>query len=58
LKIVKQAGVFTMTNGIPTWNDTSIDNDLPISAKAISPVFAKVNAEELIMKLDALRKSK
>lgn len=58
MKIVKQSGVFKTTNGTPSWDDTSIDNDLPISAKGIQPIFSKVNAEELIMKLDALRKSK
>jgi len=58
LKIVKQSGVFKKTNGNPSWEDTSIDNDLPIVASGIKPIFSKVNAEELRMKLDSLRASK
>ena len=58
LKIAKQSGAFKKTNGNPSWEDTSIDNDLPIVANGIKPIFSKVNAEELRMKLDALRASK
>ncbi|MHB1868849.1 MAG: methionine--tRNA ligase [Nitrososphaerales archaeon] len=58
LKIVKQSGVFKKSNGNPSWEDTSIDNDLPIVASGIKPIFSKVNAEEMRMKLDALRASK
>lgn len=58
MKIVSQSGLFTKTNGKPSWEDTSIDTDLPISARGIQPIFSKVNAEELRIRLENLRKSK
>ena len=57
-KIVTQSGVFKTTNGNPSWTDVSIDPDVPISARAIKPIFSKVNTEELRIKLETLRASK
>jgi methionyl-tRNA synthetase len=58
LKIVHQSGVFKGSKGNPSWDDLSIEGDLPITSRNISPIFSKVNAEELRMKLDILRASK
>lgn len=57
-KIVAQSGVYKTSGGNPTWNDVTIDSDIPISAMAIKPLFSKVNSEELRMKLEALREGK
>jgi methionyl-tRNA synthetase len=58
LKIIHQSGAFKRSRGNPKWEDVSIDNDLPIVATDIKPIFSKVNAEELRMKLDSLRTNK
>jgi methionyl-tRNA synthetase len=56
--IVKQAGFFKKYLGLPRWDDTSIDNDLPIVTTEIKPIFRKTSSEDLKKKLETLRASK
>jgi len=58
LKISKQAGIFKKTNGVPTWNDISLDDDMPIIVSEVQPIFSKVKPEELKQKLEIVRTSK
>ncbi len=58
LVIAQQSGVFKRTNGTPSWDDVSIESDLPINTHEIKPIFAKVTAAELKDKLDRLRTNK
>jgi methionyl-tRNA synthetase len=58
LKISKQAGIFKKTGGVPAWNDVSLEDDLPIVAKEVQPIFSKVKPEELRQKLEIMRASK
>ncbi|MGI0092384.1 MAG: methionine--tRNA ligase, partial [Nitrososphaerales archaeon] len=55
LKITRQASIFKKTSGLPEWEDTSVDPDLPIVTNEIKPIFYKVNPEELRNKLDMIR---
>lgn len=54
-KITLQAGIFKKSGGVPVWNDTNLDDDLPITSQNVQPIFAKVNPEELKRKLDEIR---
>ena len=58
LKISKQAGIFKKTDGVPAWNDISLEDDLPIVANEVQPIFSKVKPEELKEKLEIIRASK
>ena len=58
LKISKQAGIFKKSNGVPVWNDISLEDDLPIITEEVQPVFSKVKPKELKLKLDTIRASK
>ncbi|MDA4129294.1 MAG: methionine--tRNA ligase [Thaumarchaeota archaeon] len=57
LKITHQAGIFKNTKGIPMWDETSLEEDLPIVTRDVQPIFAKVNSEELKEKLETIRTS-
>ncbi len=53
--IIHQSGFYKASNGVPNWNDESIDNELPISVKDVSPIFQKQSPGKLRQKLEALR---
>ena len=57
-KIAKQAGIFKKTYGKPNWDDTSIEDDLPMVTSEIKPIFSKVSAADLRDKLERLRAAK
>jgi methionyl-tRNA synthetase len=57
LKIVRQAGIFKGNKGVPLFDETSLDKDLPIVTSDVQPIFAKVNPEDLKEKLDQIRAS-
>ncbi|MHB8567009.1 MAG: methionine--tRNA ligase [Nitrososphaerales archaeon] len=54
-EIIRQAGLFKTNVGIPSWDDTSLDSDIPISSSEAKPVFHKVDPEELRGKLELVR---
>jgi methionyl-tRNA synthetase len=55
--VVRQSGLFKNSKGSPSWDDTSIDNDLPIVTRVVQPIFRKTTSEELREKLERLRNS-
>jgi methionyl-tRNA synthetase len=56
--IVNQSGLFKGQYEKLSWDDTSLDNDLPIITNEIKPIFHKVSSKELKEKLEKLRNSK
>ncbi len=54
-EIAKQAGFFKIHSGKPDWNNTSLEEDLPIVTEGVKPLFSKVKSEELRSKLDSIR---
>lgn len=58
LEISRQAGVFKNSNGVPTWNDVTLDVDLPLSSNEAKPIFHKVDPQELQLKLEKQRAGK
>lgn len=57
-KIISQSGLFKDHGGVPSWDDVSIENELPIVTKETKPIFQKTSAKELKQKLESLRSSK
>jgi methionyl-tRNA synthetase len=54
-EIARQAGFFKKNSGKPTWNEISLEPDLPIETHSIKPIFTKISSAKLKQGLDNLR---
>ncbi len=52
---LNQVSLFGKSRTVSSWEDTSIESDLPITTADVKPLFAKVSAKNLKEKLDSVR---
>ncbi len=57
-EMVRQAGFFKSASGVPSWDRTSLDEDLPISVSEPRPIFSKVSSDKLRERLKEIRAAK
>lgn len=57
-EILKQVTLFKKSGKISSWDEISIDEDLPISTSQVKPLFYKVSAEKLKESLEEIRRRK
>ena len=55
-EIIRQAQLFKSRSGVPRWDLTLIDDDLPIKVSDAKPIFHKVDPEDLRLKLEKVRR--
>ena len=57
-EMIRQAGFFKTTEGMPSWDRTSLDEDLPLSVSEPQPIFNKVSSDKLRERLEEIRADK
>jgi methionyl-tRNA synthetase len=57
-EMIRQAGFFKSANRVPSWDRTSLDEDLPINVSEPRPIFSKVSSDKLRERLEEIRAAK